>query len=101
MAKIRQAIMFCVGCPVRYCPVCHLQKLQQLLVMSSTHGMSGAPSDSQRTCPVRRRKLQNCFPTSIPNQPFGGVGAEVTYQEKLYTFPSAQTSKCLIESLDD
>jgi hypothetical protein len=52
---------------------------------ASTRGMSGAPPDS----PVRRRKLQNCFPTTIfelwpiytsPNRPFGGVGAQATYQ---------------------
>jgi hypothetical protein len=41
------------------------------------------------TCPVRHRKLQNYFPTAIfelgpiytsPNRPFGGVGAQETYQ---------------------
>jgi hypothetical protein len=36
-----------------------------------------------------------------PNQPFGGVGAQATYQGRLYTFPSAQRPKCLIESLSD
>jgi hypothetical protein len=56
-------------------PVRHLRKLQRLLLTASTRGMSGAPPDS----PVRRRKLQNCFPTAIfelgpiytsPNRPF-------------------------------
>jgi hypothetical protein len=41
------------------------------------------------TCPVRRRKLQNCFPRTIfelgpiytsPNRPFRRVGAQETYQ---------------------
>jgi hypothetical protein len=88
MAKIRQASM---GCPVHTrlsgapCLVRHLRKLQRLPLMDSTHGMSGAPPDS----PVRRRKLQNCFLTAIfelgpiytsPNRPFGGVGAQSTYQ---------------------
>jgi hypothetical protein len=81
MSEIRQASM---GCPVHT-------------------GLSGAPSsktptatfDDQYTwhvrctCPVRRRKLQNCFPTAIfelgpiytsHNRPFGGVGAQETYQ---------------------
>jgi hypothetical protein len=73
---------------------------------NGTRGMYGAPLDS----PVHRRKLQNWFPTTIfelgpiyisYNQSFEGVGAQATYQEKLYTFPSAQTPKCLIESLVD
>jgi hypothetical protein len=77
MAKILQASM---GCPVR-----HLWKLQWLSSTTSTRGMSGAPPDS----PVRRRKLHNCFPTTIfelgpiytsPNRLFGGVGAQETYQ---------------------
>jgi hypothetical protein len=88
MAKIRQADM---GCPVHTgpsgapCSVRHLRKLQRLLLTASTRGMSGAPPDS----PVRHRKLQNCFPMAIfelgpiytsPNRPFGGVGAQATYQ---------------------
>jgi hypothetical protein len=77
MAKIRQASM---GCPVR-----HLRKLQRLLLMASTCGMSGAPPDS----PVHLSGApQNCFPTAIfelgpintsSNRPFGGVGAQATY----------------------
>jgi hypothetical protein len=49
MAKIRQVSM---ACPVHTgpsgapCPVRHLQKLQQLLLTTSTRGMSGAPPDS-------------------------------------------------------
>jgi hypothetical protein len=67
------------------CPVRHLRKLQWLPLTASTRGMSGAPPDN----PVRHRKLQNCFPTTIfelgpiytsPNRPFGGVGAQKTYQ---------------------
>jgi hypothetical protein len=34
-------------------------------------------------------------------RPYGGVGAQWPYQASSYTYPSAQTSKCLIESLDD
>jgi hypothetical protein len=37
----------------------------------------------------------------LSNQPFKGVGAQATYQYMLQTFPSAQTPKCLIESLGD
>jgi hypothetical protein len=88
MAKIRQASMGCTvhtgpsGAPY---PVRHLQKLQHLPLTASTRGMSSAPPDS----PVHRRKLQNCFPTTIfelgpiytsPNWPFGGVGAQATFQ---------------------
>jgi hypothetical protein len=88
MAKIRQASM---GCPVHTgsssvpCPVSHLRKLQRLPLTASTRGMSGAPPDG----PVRHRKLKNCFPMAIfelgriytsPNRPFGGVGAQETYQ---------------------
>jgi hypothetical protein len=49
MTKIRQAIMFCVGYLVHTrlssapCPMRHLRKLQGLLLMASTHGMSSAP----------------------------------------------------------
>jgi hypothetical protein len=56
MAKIRQAS---TGCPVHTgpsgvpCPVRHLQKLQRLILMASTRGMSGAPvrcaAESYRT----------------------------------------------------
>jgi hypothetical protein len=88
------------------CLVRHLRKLQQLPLTASTRGMSGAQPDS----PMRRRKLQNCFPTAIfelgpiytsPNQPFGGVGAQATYQGIVKTFPGVHTPKCLIESLGD
>jgi hypothetical protein len=41
MAKIRQAIMFCVGYPVR-----HLRKLQRLPLMVGTRGMFDAPQES-------------------------------------------------------
>jgi hypothetical protein len=49
MAKIRQTDM---GCPVHAgpsgapCPVCHLRKLERLLLTASTRGMSGTPPDS-------------------------------------------------------
>jgi hypothetical protein len=66
----------------------HLQKLQRLPLAARTRGMSGALLDS----PVFRRKLQNCFQMAIfelgpiytsPNRPFGGVGAQETYQDIL------------------
>jgi hypothetical protein len=40
-------------------------------------------------------------PINTPNHPFQGVGAQETYQGIVYTFPSAHTPKCLIESLGD
>jgi hypothetical protein len=61
-------------------------------------------------CLVRPSTENYCFcPTVIivedaintPNRPFGGVGAQAIYQGILQTFPSAQTLKWLIESLDD
>jgi hypothetical protein len=83
MAKIRQASMV-VRCTPD-CPVRHLRKLQRLPLTASTCGMFGAPSDSPvHLSGVRRRKLQNRFPTTIlelgpiytsPNRPFRGVGA--------------------------
>jgi hypothetical protein len=36
-----------------------------------------------------------------PDRAFEGVGAQATYQGRLYTSSSAQTLKCLIESLGD
>jgi hypothetical protein len=67
------------------CPVRHLRKLQRLVhVAYPVHHRT-----VRCTCPVRHRKLQNCFPTAIfelgpiytsPNRPFGGVGAQATYQ---------------------
>ena len=67
------------------CPVRHLRKLQRLVhVACPVHHRT-----VRCTCPVRRRNLQNCFPTTIfelgpiytsPNWPFEGVGAQATYQ---------------------
>jgi hypothetical protein len=89
MAKIRQAIMFCVGCPVHPdCLMSHLRKLQRIPLTSSTCGISSAPPDSL----VRHRKMQNCFPTAIfklgsiyisPNRSFVGVGVQATCQHML------------------
>jgi hypothetical protein len=63
-------------------------------------GLSGVPIDRKLLLSVQRLEVwgEAIIP---PNWPFGGVGAQETYQGILYTFPSAHTPKCLIESLDD
>jgi hypothetical protein len=40
-------------------------------------------------------------PTTSRQRPFEGVGGQATYQGSFYTSPSAQTPRCLIESLGD
>jgi hypothetical protein len=62
-------------------------------------GLSGAPVDKRLLLLSNGYNCGGVY--KYPQPAFQGVRAQATYQGILYTFPSAQTPKCLIESLDD
>jgi hypothetical protein len=54
-----------------------------------TTGLPSVPQRSNNFSPTTSFELEPIY--TPPNWPFGGVGAQATYQYMLLTFPSAQT----------
>jgi hypothetical protein len=74
--------------------------------MASCTGRSGAKQrmircDTERSIFSTTNIIELGPIYTSPNRPFERVGAQETCQASPYTFPSAPTPKCLIETLDD
>jgi hypothetical protein len=70
-----------------------------IIPTASRTGQSGVPQGAAVSPPTAIFELGPVY--TLPNQPFEGLGAQATYEGRLYIFLSAQTPKFLIESLGD